>query len=561
MLASRVVTGLLFCTAALLGGCSAPLDEEAEATPEALGQRRTGPTKTVSTTQPVRRLQGYNAFRDSATSADCVEPKVQPEAGEVTSSFYLKHVETREELAKELGVDLAATLSVPAGSGNAAIGFMKSFKQNASTASFLVRAVRSYTVTNRAELSLSSFALELVEQGDHEQFLQKCGGSYIKSVRYETQVLGLMQYEAQSAVSAAEIVTNISGGVNKAVEVVGDAKGELKAKASRLEEQHGATMSLRVEASGFLPSTSSEGATSDTFEKIDALRAEMNAAFERDLREDARDYFRHRDAPVAAGAPDRELRRSRSVSVTQGPYNELANAPRDRLFARVTETLQRAEEFVREIEPLELRMTWAQQDEISSFLQSQQTYAFNRTVDPLSETSGLVALGQEWDVKFGSDPTRSLIGPLRNAVERCRTAAGNGNYGACTGDRALTGHLTRAEAALEEYARAARIVRLSARMPRDRTFYHRNADNECASVSMRLPRRSEAIYVAPMVTALAGPEGVWLAGDAQCKKPFLKMNEGVSTVGCADGVVPNPLDWRKVVCVGRSGPVPALRAP
>jgi hypothetical protein len=158
-----------------------------------------------------------------------------------------------------------------------------------------------------------------------------------------------------------------------------------------------------------------------------------------------------------------------------------------------------------------------------------------------------------------------LIEPLRKVIEHCRSGASAGDYSACTTSPDVQRARADAEASLAEYARTGRIVHLSLWMPTiGQTMSYRNADDACASVSMRMPLRSEVGYLAPSVTALAGPAGkVWFTGDDQCSKPYYHVADGEASVGCSD-------QWYEglpyvgdlpVVCVGRTGPVAALEAP
>src|SRR5262245_23301099 len=98
-----VATGLVFAMAALATACGGA-DGEEESSDSDL---RSDPHAAVSTADPsVKVLSSYNSFLDRRRPVDCV---VQTEAqrpsidsGNVEGRFYLRHVKTREDLAKEL---------------------------------------------------------------------------------------------------------------------------------------------------------------------------------------------------------------------------------------------------------------------------------------------------------------------------------------------------------------------------------------------------------------------------------------------------------------------------
>jgi hypothetical protein len=555
---------LLLAASALsaLAACSARSDESYEGD----GELRSDPNAVVPTTDPsAHLLSGYNALLDRATSSACVAPDGAPmfNVGDVRGEFYLRHISSKEDLAKQLDVDVGASLKLPRASGDASVKLVNSFKRSATTVTFLVRAVRSYTVTNRRALTMTAPAREMLERRAYDEFLRKCGGSYIAGVRYEAEVLGLMQFECQSEEVARSVQTAIGGEGTAVTKNIGSARADLKAKAEQTAVKNNASLTLTVVTAGFLPQTAKTGDVAEhTFEKIDELRGEMNKSFEEDLARDRADY---------AGNGQRNVKAS---IVTQGGYAQIKDAP-DADYARMTTTLARAEEFFRSVATTQLRMESLYADEIERFLSDPKyRFRYNLTSKPKLRLADLVPVAQSWAEKFRPDGERgagTLVEPLRAAVERCLTAAGAGTYSACTTDPVLDRAKGEAEDALAQYAAEGRIVWMSSWQPRlNTTHSYRNAEPECQGVlattgtMMRLPKRSEMPYIAPAVTAMGGPAGeVWFAGDAQCAKPFFKNDAGQGYYGCADTTT-EPLPYvgdRPVLCVSLGGPVGPLSRP
>jgi hypothetical protein len=539
-----------------VGACQAAAQDGEQGVEDEL---RSDPSAAVSTSDPaVRVLSGYNSFLDRATPSPCVVATApQFEATDVRGSFFLRHIKTREELAKELDVELGASVKAPAmGSVDASTKMVKTFKQTSTTVTFLVRAVRSYVVLNRSRLELTREARALLERGATQEFIHTCGGSFAQGVRYEAQVLGMLQFEAKTEESARTIEASLGASGGK--QNLGSATGDLKSKAQSTASKNDASLSLTVTASGFVSNSKSIGAdiAEHTFEKIDSLHKDMSESFDRDLKADREDYAKNQ-------------RNLRATVVSQASYGALPDRPSVD-FTRLSTTLARAEEFLGGISPVYLRMERAFDEEIMRFLSDgPNQFRYNMPASPKLRTSDLVPIAEKWAAKFGPDGSRgdgvSLVEPLRRAIDRCTTTAANGNYDACTTDPALEKDKAAASAALAEYARAGRVLPLLAWMPRlNAVMSFRNAASECADASMRLPTRSEMPLLGPAVSALASPSGeVWFAGDAACSKPFFSNAAGQGKAECGDTLT-EPLPFvtdRPVICVGRAGPVSARGAP
>lgn len=551
--------GTILATAAALSACTTSGDDGESTSPNAL---RSDPSASVTTTDPgVHLLAGFNAFLDRATPTECVhaESPVQPDVGAVDGSFYLRHVRSRDDLAKELDIDVSAALTVPQGSVDASTKIVKTFKQSSTTVTFLVRSFRSYVVSNRATVKLTDDARGMLERGAMNEFVTKCGGAFAQNVRYGAEVLALMQFEAKTEESAQKIRTSFGGKAGAPSVINGSASIEIKQQAEQTASTNDASLSLTVATSGFVSNGQTAGDLVDaTFEKIDLLRDELASSWDKDIAGDRADYFNRRDRNVKPSV------------VGQASYAALSNAPSGVDYSLITAPLRRAEEFVRTIAPIYLRMEAVNTDEVAKFLSDQNNqFRYNLASNPQLRTSDLIPIAQRWAVKFGPDGSRqngSLIAPLRMAIERCTsTAAGTGDYTSCAITAAIEHDKDAAETALNDYGKTGRIVPVTAWTPElGRLVSYRDAESECGKDGGRLPKRYELTYIAPAITALTGERGeAWFAADTECKKPYYANGSGQGQTGCADRwseAIPF-IDDRPVVCIARSGPIVALTAP
>jgi hypothetical protein len=538
-------------------GCGANDVGDEEATDDEL---RSDPNALVATHDPgVHLLAPYNAFLDRSPTTECVTGAAGANVGDVRGEFYLRHINSREELAKELEVSVGASAKLPRGSLDASTKVVTTFKSSATTATFIVRAVRSYAVTPRGTVKLTPEAEQMLVTNDSDHFLATCGGSFARSVRYEAQVLGVLQFDAKTEEAARNIQTSFGGSLD--VAPIASGSGELRTRAEQTARKNDATLTVTVAASGFVARDGTTVATvadpARAFEQIDALRSDMNASFDADLARDRQDYFANNQ------------RNARPSQVVQAPYRQLPNASQSFDYARLTAKLARAEEFFDTVAGLQVRMETIYTDEIDRFLSDTHRWGgnqfrYNLLPSPQLSTNALVPFAQKYAAMF-KPHDGSLVQPLRMVIERCLSGAGSGDYRACETDPIVTNDKLNAEQAIEKYVADGRIVPIVAWMPTlGQTMSHRNAGDACRTAGMRLPKREEMKLIAPAVTALANPTGeAWFAADAQCQKPFFANGSGQGEFKCGDTAtegLPYVSD-RPVVCVGLNGPVPAMPRP
>jgi hypothetical protein len=520
---------------------------------------RTDSSAMVPTTDSaVRVLSAYNAFLDRATVTPCVASTAPATAaGDVSGGFYLQHVKTRDDLAKELDVDVDATVKAPeTGSVDASTKVVQTFKESTTTVSYLLRAFRAYSVTSTGPMELTPAAAALLKSGSLDEFIHQCGGSFAQTVRYQAQVVAMMRFEAKTEESARSIEASFGGATPAAkTDIAPGGTADIKTKAQQTASANGASLSISIDTSGFFaspPTVDNTGA--DGFDTINALYKQLSESFDKDLAGDRANYFGNQ-------------RNARPSLVAQASYGSLANRP-PADYAKIGSILGQAEEFVQGVSPYYLRVQRAYVDEVSRFLgDGSEQYRYNLASAPKLGVQDLVPIAQQWAAKLATDGGRddAVIKPLRTAIDRCTSSAANGDYKPCATTPDLEKAKQQVSAALAAYAKGGRILPVDVSMPHPgATMSYRNAEPECDGVKMRMAHRDELPLIAPAVSALAPPAAqIWFAGDSTCAKPVYTVASGRTTFDCMDNMT-EPLPWvedQPVLCVGLSGPITARPAP
>ncbi len=529
---------MIACLAAF--GCDAPTDEFAGGGTAATD--RHNPNSTQLTNDPgVKLLSGYNAFLDAASVARCVAPGSSPETvavGEIETEFYLKKVSSKEDLAKELNIELGASLKLPSASANVGLKLVNSLKRSSSSVNYVVRAVSRYTATSQGEPRLSDEGLKWTDSP--AAFLEKCGASFVSSVQYEAQVVGLLQFETHSENAVRDIEASL-GGEGKVAAV--EAGASIKTKVGKLTEKNNASLSVSVFTSGLdsdKPITVG-GVAEDTFAKIDELRAQMATSVARDREADHKDYFKS------------TKRSARSIRITQRSYALLPNTPPGSAAVReAVLTLQRSEEFFRPVATAQVRMERVHEEEIQEFLKDvKEQHRYNIVGKPELTTAALGPIAKAWAAKFRPEEG-TLVAPLRRALSACQTNAANGDYSACTSDKATDGDIAAAVSGVTEYLASGRIVRMNLTPAAGGAMRHGDANAACAKMGMRLPKYTELRAVAPAVGALGGEAGMWFAADNRCDTPFFANDRGQGAASCDATLLGTTK--RRALCVPNDGP-------
>jgi len=543
-------------------GCAAPSQEDESADQ---GQLRADANSVVSTFAPtVHLLDGYNSLLDRAT-ARCVEQSADARAdvGDERTNYYLRLISTSEDLAKELEINVAAASNVPTTDASAALGLVKTFKQSSSKVSFLLRAVRSYQVSASTP-KMTEHAAGLARGASAQKLALECGGSYVKAIRYEAQVLAILEFEASSVEEARKIQLTVTASA-PTVPVKGTAG--VKASIQTAAKTH--AFNSQIVTSGF----SAHGAptTDDPAQALasfDALTRDMNESVDADVTRDRAGYFANNSRVV------------RPVSVSQGSYAAVPGAPDAERFGAVTTLLGNSEKYYRGLSSVLARIEYVYGSELKKFLDdTKNQYRYNRVGSPMATTSALVKVANAVAKEYRSDDPTTIAGKLEAAADRCLEGAGNGDYSACRESADSAALIRAAEDALHKYdgtyayrAAGTRIVELAAHAPTGdggemTKVSYRNAEPTCRAAGMRLPSSREAALLLPMLRALGGATAeMWLGVESanDCAAPYYKVGDEVSWSPLCDKRATEGLPYvndRVMICVPPGGPVPVLRKP
>ncbi len=559
-------------------GCKGGEVEDEEASEGALRSDATGDNLTGSPAASL--LAGYNGFLDNAMPTPCLtvsgplalEPKEVPlkVAGNLRGEFYMKHVSSREELAKELDVDVGAAAKLPRGSLETTMKVVNGFQQNKATATFVVRAYRAYSVDGIAQgakagnIALTPEARQMLADGQIDRFRNICGGAFISNVRYEAQVLAIFQFETKSEKTVERIATKFTGGMDGVLKNIASIEANVGTNSQEEASQFEAHVTAKVAAIGFLAgdgTTVKDVDPTHALEKINELRAEMNKSFLADFARDKEAYFR----------PNAE-RHVRPAVVTKASYNALLDHP-ELDYTRLTVPLQRAEQFLNEVGGLQVRLESVHADELQPYFKNDwrwgsEQFRFNILKNPQALTEKVTEEAQKYEAWFrpNDESEHNLVKPLRHAIENCVHGASVGDYDACMIDDHLRQDMKRAEDTLMAYADRSRIVHVLAWAPwlNDGSGYN-TAITECNKIDMRLPKADELDMIRPAITRVTATGQTWVQGPMtidgkKCSYPL--YDGGTIRCGASWGWdwVPEVNDY-PVVCVNLNGPAPALPLP
>lgn len=573
--------------------CIGSSTEEAEApeTPTGNGARY------ATTNGNVELLNGIHTLFDR-TGGRCVAPAggqpMQVSVGATTSSFNLVHVSSREELARELGIDFGLKIKYGLTRANASLNLVNSFSRSSRSVSFLLEIDREYGVQNRSPVLLTDNAAQRLT-GDLNAFAQGCGTNYVDGVRYAAQLFVLISYTADSESTASEIKASL--GVKAGIGPVG-VTGDLKSRLATNAQREGVSVNVRVVSRGFDSGPSGGptatlvadlvggGVNDQTFQKIDTIRGLMQDSLRRDVCNDAGQG--QCDGAPARGYAANALRFAEPIGVQLGFYGSADNAP-----AGASEALQKmrtnltlVERVMRDYGELLFRMEGAYRDEIDPFLLAPEARrAFYNVAPPAApqhSPAELFRIGNEWRQKFYpqiGDPVGWEVQAVMEQMQNCWNRASESVSETCVppgADNAVEAEAFKhGLAELELYRDTARILELRVSIA-DSLLTHAEAEQYCNDlaspdgVRYRLPTPDEATRLAPLVgwgpipLSTENPyEMSMMTVDGRC-------SEDPSMPGAFFYAPPNaePETWcagptrrMAAVCVPRSGPVPQLPDP
>ena len=540
---SAVAAASALALLAVVAGCAPPADED---TSEDEGALRADPSSVVPTFAPsLHVLDGYNSLLDRATSR-CVEPTaaLAAEVGAPAHDVRFKAIRTTAELAKELEVDLSAASNVPTVEASGAVKLVKTFKESSSKVTFVLRSVSSYQVINRTPLKLSAEAKTLAA-GTPARFLLGCGGSYAAGVRYEAEVMAILQFEASSTEEAQKIETSVSGAAPGSAVKMSTGFNTSVATNAR---NHAFTS--QIVFTGF--SGSAAMVTDDpdvALKTFDTLNQQMTTSLAADASADEASYFTN------------PRRNARPVSVAQQSYAAVSGAPAPETFQDITSVLKKAELFYTGVAGYRARLESVKVNHLEKFFaDTKNQFRYNVAGEPLISTKNIVVAARDWSTKL-----ETALEKVNVEADACLERASNGDYGSCRTTPASTAATASAASFLASYSRTGRIVELAAFAPNVDNgelplVSYRYATPSCQKENMRLPTTNEMWLLAPLVSALGQGREIWVAPTPTCAKPVMRVvGDTRADVYCdRDGSEPLPyVNDRAVICVASAGPAAA----
>ena len=619
---NRSSFGMAFCFVLGASACDPPESPPAPATtpnhkmpaPTGGSSQPTGNGDIFSTRNPNAFLRGgYHTLYDKATSTSCVEAAADSEApytvGDVSETFELVYVDKREQLARELNIDLGMKVRYGVVEGDASMKLVNSFTSNSRSVNVLIKLKQEYQVINRQPMRLTTAARSSLDENGGE-FTAICGTHYMAGVRYGANLMILITYSASNEESATDMKATL-GVSSAALPVTGDMKTRLHT-ASTLS---GVTVNISASTQGvllagdkFTNQTISAAVDGKLFEQVDAIRAGMTKSVQFDVCRDA-GTTTCGDEP----GPGYFANKSRNVQPTGiilGFYESLPNATWDgdvSPFQLVRDRLSHVERFVRDYSEVQIRYEDIYLNEVKPFLDATPAYKamYNIAPDgkPVFSPSALQTIATDLDEKFYPERGTVIGWKTQEVVDRikdCWDQASVNLFTSCTSkDEPLGDIIEGKELAATDtkqwndlyneiisYAKHSRILPISARIGEEPVPFGDAADvckklSKSESLQYRLPTKSEARVLAPMVAygniQWAGatvPSAIWYSDVKACGDgyPYFKNDpESASqskdpTFECApvagwwDQLWND--DYRLVpICIPAAGPLPVTSWP
>jgi hypothetical protein len=545
-MATGVVPGLSGCdghpdlapTRAATGSGGAPgKEQDAPTSPD-----RPYPTFNENLTM----LGGFNTLFEK-NLAQCVvrDPAFsgpQLTIGDVAEDFEILYVGKREDLAREIGVDLGLNVKYASVvDANAGFNLLNSFKQSSNSVGILLKVRQQYTVSGHGPALLTPEALGRLKNPD--EFLAHCGNNYINGIQYEAQLHVLVRFDASSQETANTIKANL--GVSGAIGPV-PIGGNVQAHFTDTAARDDVSTFVAVASRGFLfsgqPASSTllstllgSSVTKDMFDKIDAIRTQMGASVQLDACHDA-GQGNCSDGRVGPGYNANAVRYSKPTGVLLGFYDSVQNAPYTtdgpNPFDTARNRLDGVEHYVRRFTDLQNRLADVYRDELAPFLGAstgaKYLYQVAPPAAPVATLPELQSQANLWAQRFLPDDgvhVGSSAQGLHDLIVGCWNAASLGRYDRCVlpagTDPEDTAAYQQAAADLQLYAQTSRILPLQLIQAATTDTYDQAGDF-CRSQSSdgqiyRLPHGVDEVGTLALAVAgsslLNGAGGIWFDGD------------------------------------------------
>jgi hypothetical protein len=536
----------------------------------------------------VEILHGLHTLFDR-TAGRCVQGDganaAEVRVGNTTSMFEAVHISSREELARELGIDLGLKVRYGISSGNASLNMVNNFTRSSRSAHLLLKTTFEYSVTNRSALSLTEEASGLLADGDVNRFVSRCGTHYANGARYGAQLFILLRFSAQNESTATDLNASLGIRVQTGVTSV---RGDLRARLSTASQREGVSVSVTVVPRGFDTAAGAEAAPSfvslvsngfndATFGVIEQIWQAMQRSVSRDMCRDAGEG--QCDGVAAPGYFRNPRRWSEPLGVALGFYDGVGNVPAGSgaQFATVRDNIRLVERYVRAFSEMKERMEMAHNDEVDVFLRAPDSLkaGFNVAVPGEARwtVEDLVRTANVWRQNFypadRGNPVGWDVERMGDRISECWNRAASNVMETC-GTFEEAGDFDHGLAQLEKYRDEARILELRYTIAPALMSYQAAVDH-CGEQGWRLPTVAEAGLVAPLVgfgplpATTETPHEAWLLWNGRpCEADgasHVELFNSPADPAAGGTYCAGPERQMAVICVPPTGPMPLLPDP
>jgi hypothetical protein len=510
-----------------------------------------------------RPLDGYNALVDRVEGI-CVVPRpsdnAEFEISEATDRLDLVLVQSREELARQLGFELGLKVRYGIGNGNGALSMVDELRTTTRSVNLLVKGEVTYMVQNNWPLELAEPEAELLTRASEAlwsetpdgslaaEFLGRCGTQYVEGVRHGAAIYVLVSVEAKNERQAEMLSASLGLGAGR-LTMEFDAKAS--ANLSQTLEREGLQATVRIRAEGFyMPGVGSGEGTALEDELLSKIPNPSDASFidaiqgiTRVMRSSV-DY----DRCIDVGQGEACVRADGKSSAPVG-YEQVADRSRAVLGVRVAQygpalpgfnaaqhqsvidwirdSAKRATTHIRVLTALEERATVVYQSELQAFREASDKAEFNLAESPRQGIGQVTREVNRWADEFRPSGSTGVAGLQMELVRQGRSACWESvirnRFDACTEPPKCIDSPSSIfqsncpfkpqpgvdvcqwcsmDAMLEEYEKSARVLPLDYEIARETTFD--DAPDACAELdtmhtTYRLPTLEEVRLLGPVV--------------------------------------------------------------
>jgi hypothetical protein len=122
--------------------------------------------------------------------------------------FYLREIETVDELLKELSLDASAEFGFGAFKGDASVSYFNQYRHSKYTRFLVVRVTVAYEAEGLFNPKPTTFGTQAMA-GGAQNFLTACGNKYIRGVIRGGDFAGIVRYEAESETQLTQLTMEL----------------------------------------------------------------------------------------------------------------------------------------------------------------------------------------------------------------------------------------------------------------------------------------------------------------------------------------------------------------